>query len=267
MIKLLKVIATIFVCIIALLALLIWGLFGAIPGLLKSAIEDQTGFSLAYEKFSINPFTAHIDIQNLKLTNPASFQTPDCASINRVDIAVDLFKTNAKKIHFKSVIFDLDNITQAVNSSGENNFKLLQEKLVSINEVKEEPTQTTNTAPSMDIAIDHLLIRAGTYVMVDETRTPPSVQTTRLYVNFERSNIASLDELKQEIAKAILPMVLRLAGGNTLSSALNLSSTTLSTGTSAVSAAAGTAATTLGEAQNAAKSAAGQIKNLLKSIK
>jgi uncharacterized protein involved in outer membrane biogenesis len=257
--KPLKIIAwtLIAVVVVAMGLALAAGFFA--PGMIRDFVVKQTGFGISYDKFAINPFAGIVEIENLKLTNPSSFNTKDFVALDKAIVSIDLFSLASPTIHFREVTLHLSSFDMVRNSHGVLNTEVFANAFKNKETTpaaqpspsQTKPTAQAATANQKELSIDKLSIVLGTLRSTDETRTPARVKTNDINFSIERTNIRSMTELQANLTAAILPAVLNAAGidiaplSKITGSALGTTKTGISTTTQAVDAVAEKAASRL----------------------
>ncbi|TAN37611.1 MAG: AsmA family protein [Verrucomicrobia bacterium] len=155
-----------------LLVVLVVGVVLARDGIVKYAaqkiVAGKTGFGLTLQGLHIALLQPGLEINDLKLTNPADFPEPGALEIKKLKVSLDRAGTTAQEIRLREVTLDLPSVIVVKKINGEINFKRLAGQDHETPPAQpgapapQQPPAPSEQKPAKKLLIDHLAIRLGT---------------------------------------------------------------------------------------------------------
>jgi hypothetical protein len=174
----LKVLTSIFalglIILVGLHMIMLYGLTKAMREVVLPQVKEQTGIDADVGRLSINMASGLLYLKDVEVRNPDGFLLENLASIDRIEVEVDIASLFTKKpILVKNVEVDNARVNIIRNQDGELNFQKLQEGLPAPSvplagpEPGTQPTEPRKPTPEPTVAepveakpIPELLIKA-----------------------------------------------------------------------------------------------------------
>ena len=172
-----KTILKILGVLLLLLVLLMLGTVLARDGLARWAVQKiitaKTGFGLDIRRLHISLLQPGLELEGLKLTNPADFPEPGALEIEKLKLSYDCAASTKQETRLPEVTLDLPTVVIVRKADGEVNFQRFakqkkEETPVASGEPAPpsqppgQPQPPAENKPPRQVRIDHLNIRLGT---------------------------------------------------------------------------------------------------------
>jgi len=228
--------------------------------IVKSAVEGGvkavTGLNMAIKSFKIGILKTLVDIQDLKVYNPAGYEDKVMLDMPEIYVDYDLPAIIGGKLHLPEVRLNMKEFVVVKNADGELNLNALKV----VKEAEEKPAEPAEKkeGKAPEFQIDVLELKVGKVYYKDYSKGgEPSVKEFDINLNERYENISDPETLARLIiVRAIAKTSIAQLTNFDLKSLQGTISGTLATAqqlTSTVAAQAGTAAAKAGE--TAAKAA------------
>lgn len=179
-----------------------------LPGIVSSVIQKQIGCAATIGSLYANPFTASVDLRNLKVDNPDGFPRPDFLVVNQFKAAVAPGSVFADRLVVKEAVFDVAGVTLVKNSAGATNAGLIEARF--LGPPQKKPAAASAERPRRFL-IQTLTVKLGKIVIADYSRGgEPQVRT--LNVNLDRT-FTNVTDLKQISAPLLADLTAAGAAG------------------------------------------------------
>jgi hypothetical protein len=181
--------------------------------LIKSAIEmsspQMIGAKVEMGSFSLGLLTHQIHIKNFRLYNPPGFPTHVFLDVPEIAVDVDVPALIKGRMHFSSVVFNMDQMIIFKNKEGKLNVDSL--KII-------EEQKAANKGKPMKLPvfkIDLLELNIGKVIFEDYTHAPP-VRVEAYDVDIKDQKVRNINGLPKlaasVIVEAMKPTAIRSAG-------------------------------------------------------
>lgn len=211
---------------LGLLALLVAAgaaLYALKDTLIKTAVEkavaQTTGCEMTIQSLQVRPFSQSVTIKGVHLMNPAGFEEKEALNINEIALSLDLASIFSERIHVKSAVLDVAQITIVQRADGSSNLDLIGKR--SSSETSEQPTEQQDgqktepgesekpektKKPSKGFLIDTLTLRMGKAELVQYSEDQPKPEKKEFSVNKERTytQVSSVEQLIGDITADVL---------------------------------------------------------------
>lgn len=272
----LKILKSIVILLLVLLVVLVLGRNIIIPMGAKMGLKAMTGLTLKMDKFRIGLFSTDLDIQGLKIYNPAGYEDLVMLDLPRFYVDYNLKSIIGGTIHLNDVKFFLTELVIVKRADGSSNvdgiMKLAQKKSDKVE--KKEPVVAKEKKP-LKIQLDLVEIKVGKFVSKSYGKSGKAdVKEIKLNIDnrYEKQSVAVIaSDLSKYIGKALLQMAMNLGLGdisNLVSGAIGsvgkLGTDALKTGVDVGKGAVDAGKGAVDEAANVLKGTADGVKNIIK---
>ena len=168
---------------------------------IEQGVKAITGLPLEMAALDINLTETFVNIQDLKLYNPAGFSDPVMVDIPEIHVDYDLGALMKKKIHLKEMRLRLKDFYVVTNEDGALNLDTLKAlQKPSAKEADEKPPAPKDEAPLPEIQIDLLKLQVGQVIFKDYSKGgEPKVREFQIGLDEEIRDIDDPNALVQAI--------------------------------------------------------------------
>ena len=92
---------------------------------LETAVTEVTGFPLEIGSMDFQPFAARVNVNDLRLRNPAGFEDPNCLSIPKFVVDVVGSSLLSDRFHAEEIDLVVEEVVVVRNAAGELNLDRL----------------------------------------------------------------------------------------------------------------------------------------------
>lgn len=210
----LRILAVVFVLGVVLVVL---GWVFLLPRMVRGQIEAATGFPVALGGFSANPFTGHVQVRDLALTNPAAF--PDSRFFDLKEFVVDLNVGSlaGEEVEITRLVVDIPEVTVVTAPDGAVNVEVLRRNV----EERRAQQEQREPAEQPKFVIRELVLRLGTLRQVDLRGGQERVREVEVGLNRTLNDVRSGQDILNGLftGRELLPL-LRMMGENPRAGAL-----------------------------------------------
>jgi len=263
--------------ILVLVVILVLGRNIIIPMGAKIGVKAMTGLTLKMDKFNIGVLSTKVDIQGLKILNPAGYEDPVMLDLPRLYVDYNLKDMIGGTIHLNDVKFFLTELVivkQADGSSNVDGIMKLAQKKSDKAEKKDEPVVAKDKKP-LKIQLDLVEIKIGRFVSKSYSKAGKAdVKEIKLNIDkrYEKQTVEAIAaDLSKYVGTVLLQMTMNLGLGDlgnlvsgTIGSVGKLGTDALKTGVDVGKGAVDVGKGAVDEAANVLKGTADGVKNIIK---
>lgn len=172
LVRLLKWLAAITVCLLLLGVASIWGIGRSIPSLIDSALASKANSGLTCGQNDSNLFVGRIDLADLSVLNPPEFTQREFVHVRRlvVDVQPMTFLSDGRRV-IDEVTLDLDRVTLVGKSDlfRDNNATAIAKAFRrSAKADAKDSAESGDKSPAPGFLIRHLRVRVGGVTLIQE---------------------------------------------------------------------------------------------------
>lgn len=274
----LKILKNIIILLLVLLVVLVLGRNIIIPVGAKVGLKAMTGLTLKMDKFRMGLFSTDLDVQGLKIYNPAGYEDLVMLDLPRFYVDYNLKDIIGGTIHLNDVKFFLTELVIVKRADGSSNvdgIMKLAAKKSDKTEAKKEPAVSPKEKKPLKIQLDLVEIKIGKFVSkAYSSQGKADVKEINLDIDnrYEKQSVAVIaSDLSKYIGKALLQMAMNLGLGdisNLVSGAVGsvgkLGTDALKTGVDVGKGAVDAGKGAVDEATSVLKGTADGVKNIIK---
>ncbi len=194
----------------AVLAVAAWWLL--LPRMIVSTVRAKTGFELAIEKLSINPFTANVAIKGLVLQNPADWPARDFVELREFRADAKVLSLFSSRIEAEELVVDVAHVTLVRNAQGQLNAVRFKDGFAGEPAAK-EPAPAGKTEPASPFLIKRLVVRLDRITYIDHSGRWPVTKEYPLAINREVRDVDTVAKLISPLYSANVAVVTEALGG------------------------------------------------------
>lgn len=273
----LKILKNIIILLLVLLVVLVLGRNIIIPVGAKVGLKAMTGLTLKMDKFRMGLFNTDLDIQGLKIYNPAGYEDLVMLDLPRFYVDYNLKDIIGGTIHLNDVKFFLTELVIVKRADGSSNvdgIMKLAAKKSDKTEAKKEPAVQKEKKP-VKIQLDLVEIKIGRFVSKSySTAGKADVKEIKLNIDkrYEKQSVeAIVADFSKYVGTVLLQMTMNLGLGDfgnlvsgTIGSVGKLGTDALKTGVDVGKGAVDAGKGAVDEAANVLKGTADGVKNIIK---
>jgi hypothetical protein len=183
-----------FLLVVFAFGALAWMLF--LPAVLTQQLRARTGFDVKVQRLAINPFTGHVDVRGLVLTNPPTFPAREFIELREFRSNARISSFFSDQVVFDTMTIDLARVTLVKRQDGKTNAEVFDQNL------SDAPQRLVPAAPSSRRFLVHRLdLKIDRLVVADHSLKQPKVKDYPLHIEQAYTEVT---ELKQLLAPAVL---------------------------------------------------------------
>lgn len=193
--------------VLAALGAIAWIVF--LPKVVASQIQSKTGFAVAVDHLSVNPFTANVSIRGLVLKNPAGWPTDAFLDLREFKADAKLTSLFSDRMTANEVVLDIARFTLVKNQQGVLNAKAFSDAIMSGGS---EPAPKSE-GPAKKFLIKHLVLKFDQLVYADHSGAQPSVKEYDLHLQRDLQDVDSVAKIINPISTASFGVIADALGG------------------------------------------------------
>lgn len=194
----------VFLLVLAATFALAWVLL--LPSMVTGVIRKRTGFNASVASLYANPFTASVNIHQLKIDNPDTFPQPDFVVVNQFRTAVEPNSIFSDRVVVKDALFDVALIAVVKNAAGQTNVEVFKTGVLGAKpekpEAKPEPGQKPEPKPApaqkkapKQFLIQHLVVKLDKIILADYSGSKPQVREIPVNINRTFTDVTDLKQI------------------------------------------------------------------------
>jgi len=168
-----------------------------IPVAVADFVRRQTGCGTEIGSLYANPFTAHLVVKHLELTNPAAFPRKDFIAVRELEVEAHPLSLLAGRRVIDRAVLDVASITVVRDRQGRVNVRLLEHGPAAAGAAA---PGTADRAPEGGVLIRRLEVRLDRVVVADYASQIPDVREYRLNFHHTYTNVTSAGQLAEPLA-------------------------------------------------------------------
>lgn len=169
-----------------------------LPRIVVSQIHSKTGFKVAVDHLSVNPFTAKILIKGMVLKNPDGWPEESFVDLREFKADANLGSLFSDRMVADEVVIDVAQCTLVKNKDGQFNAKAFSNGLGGGDSASAPKTQ----GKKKDFLIKHLVLKFDTLVYADHSGAKPISKKYDLKLNRELRDVDSVAKIINPITTA-----------------------------------------------------------------
>lgn len=159
---------------------------------LTAGVNAVTGLKLQIKGMKVGLITTLIDIEELKLFNPAGFKDKVMVDMPEIYIDYDLGAFFKRRVHLEEVRLNLKELLVVKNAQGELNLDSL--KVVKEEKEEAKPAEKEKAA-APEVQIDNLHLKIAKIIYKDYTKDPVEVKEYDVNIDEQRKDIKDIKAL------------------------------------------------------------------------
>lgn len=174
------------------------------PSLIRSSIEQETGFPTTLESVTLQPIRGHVSLQDLVITNPGGYPEERFLKMESLKVDFRLRELRGEPIEIRNLEISVPEFVVVRKEDGSTNIEDLLANLAE-EEIEEEEEMA-------DFHLHRLVLKFGTLVVVDG-RNPDNIRTREYRFNIEREweDVRELSEIINPLLRDAAEAGLRIA--------------------------------------------------------
>lgn len=190
-----KVLQSIFISFIALSLILLTARNGIAKVVVENGVKLVTGLPLKIEKLNIGLSSTLIDVEGLKIYNPAGYEENMMGDIPKIYLDYKLAAFLQGKVHLEAVKIHLEQFTVVKNRNGETNINSIKALQAQTAPKKGSKTPAKNQK-MLAVRIDFLELKVGKVIYKDYSGGgAPSIQEYKINLDEKFQNVENLNAL------------------------------------------------------------------------
>jgi len=170
-----------------------------LPVAVADLVRRQTGCGAEIGSLYANPFTGHLVLKNLELTNPAAFPRKDFIQVREFEAEARPYSLVAGRRVIDRAMLDVATVTIVRDRQGRVNVRLLEHSPAGA-----RPAAALSAPPPAGgILIRRLEVRLDRVVVADYAAPTPEVREYRLNFHHTYLNVTSARQLAEPLATAL----------------------------------------------------------------
>ncbi|HTB79855.1 MAG TPA: hypothetical protein VK717_03110 [Opitutaceae bacterium] len=192
----------VFLMVLAATFAIAWVLL--LPSMVAGVIRKRTGFNASVTSLYANPFTASVNIRQLKIDNPDTFPQPDFVVVNQFRTAVEPSSIFSDRVVVRDALFDVALIAVVKNAAGQTNVEVFKTGVLGANPEKSEatPGQKPEAKPAPEqkkapkqFLIQHLVVKLDKIILADYSGSTPQVREIPVNINRTFTDVTDLKQI------------------------------------------------------------------------
>jgi hypothetical protein len=179
---------------------LMWVLL--LPSIVTGLIKKRTGFDATVQRLYINPFTASIYVNQLKINNPDAFPQSDFVSVNEFKTAVEPNSIFSDRVVVRDAVFDIAFIAVVKNAQGQTNIDAFKAGAHPASPDQkndatkpDQPPLPAKKTPPKQFLIRHLVVKLDKIILADYSGSEPNVREIPLNINRTFTDVTDLKQI------------------------------------------------------------------------
>jgi hypothetical protein len=175
-----------------------------LPIVLTRFVRERTGFGIECQTLYLNPFTAHVALRGLVLTNPPAFPRKDFVDVREFRASARLFSLFGQRPVIDDAVLDVAGISLVKDEHGVINARVFQEGWAGSPRDQRQPPAATSR--ERGFLIGRLQVRFDRLVIADYSRRTPDVREFDLNFSHTYENVTSAKQLATPLADLLAPV-------------------------------------------------------------
>ena len=179
-----------------------------LPFAVTRLVQERTGFGIEIQTLYANPFTAHLELRGLVITNPPGFPRKDFVEVREFRADAQLFSLFGHRPVINDLVVNVAVVSLVKDQRGRINTRVYQEGLAG---PSPEPPAAA-AAPAREFLIKRLQVRLDRLVIADYSKGKPDVREFTLNFSHTYENVTSAKQLAAPFADLFTPVAGAIGG-------------------------------------------------------
>lgn len=164
--------------------------------------SSKTGFGMTMEDVSFRLRQGSATVRNLRITNPEGWPDDEFASLGRISIDLQPSSLAGSKIIFDEVVVELDSLSVITTRDGQNNLKMLHERL---KDLEERAREERKDDEDREFLIEKFTLRIGHIHAADHSQPVVAERSIPLNLEIQLSDVTDLKQVIPPLLASVEP--------------------------------------------------------------